>query len=222
MKAIAVRDGDTVRDYTLKPFGEFTIADWKRLCLPPVEGDEALYEEIRRYVGIPKATLRKLPMSQMDVLMSALADLRKEADMALNEASRLSEVWKDEGPNTIEFDGVTWRVPKSIDMDTVYGQWLDMDVALEGATHEPEVMAAICACLLVEEGKEYEGFHKTVERFESMPVRYAMMLTAFFLQQSERLKQAISRSMKRRVMSLRPLQEPEATYSMPGGEIGTD
>ena len=219
-KAIAVRDGDKVRTYPLKDFGDFTIADWKRLCLPPIEGDDAFFEEVRRYVGIPKATLMKLPMVEVDKLTTALAQVSKEAQEAKAEAERLADVWKDEGPNSIEFDGVQWRVPKALELDTVFGQWVDMDAALDGATHEPEVMAAICACLLVEEGKEYEGFHKNVERFDAMPVRTAMMLTAFFLQRSERLNNALLRSMQRRTMLLLPAQGQTVIASTNDGDGG--
>jgi hypothetical protein len=106
-------------------------------------------------------------------------------------------------------------------VETVYGQWVDMDIALEGAEHEPDVMASICACLLVEQGKEYEGYQKTRERFETLNVTMAMRLTAFFLSTSERLRTAIALSTSRRVMSLQHALDRVATASMPITKDGT-
>ena len=105
-------------------------------------------------------------------------------------------------------------------MDTVYGQWEDMDVLLEDATTEPEVMTAICAVLLVEQGKEYDGFHKTQERFETLPARVAMGLVAFFLTTSERLRVTIQQHTRRRVMSALQGLELRATFSTRGTVAG--
>ena len=219
-KAIAVRDGDRVRTYPLKEFSDFTIADWRAMCLPPIEeGDpDAFYETIRRYVGIPKATLRKLPMAEMDRLTTALAKMQQEAEEARVASDKVVETWATDGPKEITHEGITYTVPQDLERDTVFGQWVDMDAALEGATHEPEVMAAICACLLVEKGGEYEGFHKTVERFDSLPVRTAMALTAFFLQRSERLTASMLRCMQRRMMRLQQGSgQTEAPLTNDGG-----
>lgn len=217
---VRIKDGDKVREYPLRPFTEFTIADWKALCIPKAEGPDAFYEEVRRYVGIPKAALRRMSAADFDRITEALVTLRKDADEAQATSERIAGNWDEEGPRTIIHEGITYTVPQDLAQDTIYGQWVDMDLALDGATHEPEVMAAICACLLVEEGKEYEGFHTTLERFNTLPVRTAMMLTAFFFSKGERLRNALDRSMQRRMMSSRQGLGPKATSSTNDGEGG--
>ena len=207
--AVAITDTDgTRRTYNVPDFGELTIAEWKRLCIPThdAQGVEAVHEDLKRLTGIPLKHLRRLSVEQVEQLTNAYIALREQA------AKRQAEVDETNyaNPERITHDGITYVVPKDIDKEGTYGQWLDLQVAIDGATHEPEVMAAICACLLVEEGKEYEGFHKTLERFDTLPVRVAMGLTAFFFGSSERLANAISQSLTRRAMSLQPASEQEA------------
>lgn len=211
---VGITDEKGVRkEYRIPDFGEMTVAEWKRLCLPvhELEGKEAVHEELKRLTGIPLKHLRRLRPDQFDELIDAYVKLRKDA------ADREAEVDGIDfaNPDTIEHEGVTYTVPKDLAMETVYGQWEDMDVLLEGATTEPEVMASICAVLLVEKGKEYEGFHKSQERFETLPARVAMGLVAFFLTTSERLKATIQQHTKRRVMSALQGLGQEGTSSTP-------
>lgn len=217
---VGITDEKGVRkEYRIPDFGEMTVAEWKRLCLPvhELEGREAVHEELKRLTGIPLKHLRRLRPDQFDELIDAYVKLRKDA------ADREAEVDGIDfaNPDTIEHEGVIYTVPKDLAMETVYGQWEDMDVLLEGATTEPEVMASICAVLLVEKGKEYEGFHKSQERFETLPARVAMGLVAFFLTTSERLRIVIDQCMKRRVMSVLQGLGQGQTSSTPNYPVGT-
>ena len=209
----------TRKEYRVPDFGEMTVAEWKRLCVPVHEltGKDAVHEELKRLTGIPLKHLRRLRPDQFDQLVDAYVKLRQEA------ANREAEVDGVDfaNPDTITHDGVIYTVPKDLAMDTVYGQWEDMDVLLEDATTEPEVMTAICAVLLVEQGKEYEGFHRSQERFETLPARVAMGLVAFFLTTSERLRVTIQQHTRRRVMSALQGLELRATSSTRGTVAGT-
>ena len=223
--AIRIKDEEgNAREYRVPPWREWTIADWRRLCLPihDLTGLDAFHEELKRVSGIPLKYLRRLPAAEVDKLVDAILAIRNEAEAARNAADDIAKRWEADGPKVVEFDGTRWTCPASLDMGTTYGQWVDLDNALDGAQHEPEVMAAICACLLVEEGKEYEGYHLTLERFDRMPVAVAMQVCAFFLNSSERLRNAIARYTSRLAMSLQHvLGQAEATLTS-GTAHGTD
>ena len=193
---IAVREGDTVKEYKIPTFGEFTVAEWLRLCIPAntEEGEAKWMEEIKRMTGIPLKALRKLTISEYDKLVDAYVQLRTEA------SARQAEVQTDfTNPEFIEHEGVKYIVPKDLERESA-AQWIDLNAALDKADTEPEVMANICGCMLVPEGQEYAG--PITDKMHTLPVRTAMGITAFFLSRSERLRTSIDRSTKRRVMSL--------------------
>lgn len=193
---ISVKDGDVVKEYRVPSFDEFTIAEWVRLCLPEntEQGQAQLMEEVKRMTGIPLKALRRLPMGEFDRMCDAYVALRTEAALRQNEVGGVDFA----NPSTIEHKGVTYAVPTDLARDTITGQWVDLIACLEGKTHEPEVMEAICGRMLVPVGQQYDG---PVDMNE-LPVRVAMGLTAFFLGRSERLKTLIAEHSRRRLMSL--------------------
>lgn len=215
---IAVTDEKGVRrEYRVPEFGTLTVTEWVQLCKPSEhEGHEGLVEDLHRFSGIPKKHIRRLPPSEADNLIGALVKLRTEAEA--REAQVRGEDWRN--PQTIEHAGITYTVPQDLEHDTCFGQWMDLDAALEGVTTEAEAMADICAAMLVEQGREYEGLKANQERMRTLPARVAMGLTAFFLGGSERLKSAMLRCTSRLVMSrLRALGQ-EARISTQGTASG--
>jgi hypothetical protein len=215
--SITLNDTDgTAHTYTAKPFKEFTVNDWQRLCLPKneLEGIAALHEELKRWTGIPLKHLRRLPAPEVDKLVDALVEMRREAKASQDTPEPL--------PTVIDHAGKRWVMPTDLEQGTTYGQWVDMDLALDGAETEPEIMAAVCACLLVPEGEEYQGYHKTLDIMGTLPASTAMSILAFFLSKSDRLRNAIAHCMTRRVMSLLPEQGPEPTSTTSDTGTGTD
>ena len=200
------------REYRIPAYGEFTVAEWLRLCLPVNEEKDdrqRLDEDLRRMTGIPLAAWRRLRESERDKLVDAYVQLRIDA------ANRQQEVDAIDfrNPDRITHEGTTYAVPKDIDNEVTVGQWADLIGALDKATHEPEVYAAICGILLVPEGKEYDGPLTTT--MQTLPVRIALGVVAFFSGRSKRLRSELIRySMLQATSRLRGLL-PEGMPSIP-------
>jgi hypothetical protein len=210
-KAVAIIDTDgTRREYRIPSFGEMAVAEWRDFLIPINDANDPdrLHEDLRRLTGIPLKHLRRLTVDQMDALVDAYVQLREDAAKAQQEAEGTD--WTC--PTEIDHNGITYTVPQSIDKEATYGQWLDLHHASGGGTI-PEVTAAICACMLVPKGQEYEGYHKSLEAFDTLPVRKAMGLVAFFLTSSERLRTFFGQSLARAMMSLQQGQGQEAIPS---------
>ena len=210
---IAITDEEGKRrEYRIPAFGEFTVAEWLRLCLPINEEKDdrqRLDEDLRRMTGIPKTAWRRLRESERDKLVDAYVQLRIDA------ANRQQEVDAIDfrNPDRITHEGTTYAVPKDIDNEVTVGQWADLISALDKATHEPEVYAAICGILLVPEGKEYDG--PLTETMQTLPVRIALGVVAFFSGRSKRLRSELIRySMLQATSRLRGLL-PEGQPSIP-------
>lgn len=208
---IAIDDNGTRREYRVPTFAEFTIADWHRLCLPEntEEGQAQLMEEVKRMTGVPMRLLRKMPAKEFDKLTDAYVKLRTEAD------ARKAEVEAESftNPGKIEHGGITYIVPKDIDDSITAGQYADLLAAVEKNTTDPELYATLCGTLLIPEGKEYDG--PFTDAMQTLPVRIAMGLSAFFFERSQRCRTALAHYFRCRVTSLLPVQEPEAAPSTP-------
>lgn len=197
---IAVTDEEGKRrEYRIPAYGEFTIAEWLRLCLPvndEKDERERLNEDLRRMTGIPKTVWRQLRESDRDKLIEAYVDLRIQA------ANRQQEVDAIDfkNPERITHEGVTYTVPADIDNEVTVGQWGDLIAALDKAEHEPEVYAAICGILLIPEGDRYRG--PLTDRMQTLPVRIALGVSGFFSGRSARLTKELDRYSMRQVMSL--------------------
>lgn len=201
-----VDESGAERQYRIPDFGELTVAHWRELCQPN-EVDDALIEDLKRYSGIPKKTLLRLRPAQVDELIAALVSVRADAEARAMEVS--GEDWSN--PTTIIHEGVTYTVPQDLERDTCFAQWVDLDLAIDKVDNDADCMADICAALLVEQGKEYEGMHVTSPRFETLPARVAMGLTAFFLGRSERLRSVMARYTHRLLTSRLRTLVPDGT-----------
>lgn len=207
------------REYRIPDFGILTVEQWMEMSKPhEQEGHDGLIEDLHRFSGIPKKHIRKLPPGEADKLIEALVKLRTDAEA--RDAEVRGEDWRN--PATIEHDGITYTVPQDLEQDTCFGQWMDLDAALEGVTTEAEAMLDICAAMLTEQGKEYEGLKVNQHRMRTLPARVAMGLTAFFLGRSGRLKSAMRRCMSRLVMSRLRALGLGAPTSTPSIASGTD
>lgn len=206
------------REYRVPDFASLTVAQWREMRKPSdATGHDALIEDLHRFSGVPKKHLRKLPPGEADKLIEALVKAQQEAEARAAEVN--GEDWRN--PLTITHEGITYTVPQDLERDTVFGQWMDLDAALQGAESDADIMADICAAMLVEEGKEYPGLTANLDRMQTLPARVAMGLTAFFLPRSERLRSAIHQYSMRRVTSLLQGQGQEAASSTTGTPSGT-
>jgi hypothetical protein len=217
MAHIRLHDPDTgkYQDYRIKDFGELTIADWYTLTNPPIaEGIselEASYELIQRWAAIPKAKLRRMRPADVEVLMSALGKMLGEATKARTDAFTPEA--------TFTYDGVTYTVPQNVEADTTFGQWADLNARLENLTADVDMLPVVLACLLVEEGKEYDGadLDTRIDAFRAMPVHYALKLTAFFFASGSRLQSVMTQYLSKRLIYVLQQLEPVLTELQAAG-----
>jgi len=209
-KLIRLHDADgTSHDYRILPFEDLTIADWYAITNPPIDPGtteaEATYELIRRWVRIPKTKLRRMKPADVEALVSALGTMLGQATKA-----RMDEFMPEA---TFTWGGTTYVVPQNIEADTTFGQWADINARLETMTSDVDMLPVILACLLVEEGKEYDGsdLDVRISAMRAMPVEYAMKLSAFFLSSGTRLQSVMSQHLSRSLMLGLQLLQQEAS-----------
>lgn len=200
------------QDFNIKPFDELTVADWYAITNPPIEEGvsemEATYKLIQRWVGIPKAKLRRMPPAEVERLVTALGTMLGEATKAK------MDQFTPEG--TFTHDGVTYTVPQNIEADTTFGQWADINSRLEGLTVDADMLPVICAVLLVPDGQEYDGadLDARIEAMKALPAAYALRLTAFFFASGNRLQSVMNQYLSRKLTSaLQVLQQELSVLS---------
>jgi hypothetical protein len=207
---IEVQDGDKLRTYTLKPFGEVTIADWRKLGqLGDLEGLEArdkLVEVVKALTGIPMTKLRRVPAKQMEQLLDMAGDIM--AAVALQRENT-------EVPASFTLHGVTYTVPQDVEGGTTFGQYEDLNnVLMPKCEVEADIFQAVCAALCLPEGTEYDGstVMARMEAFNDLPIQTAMLVSAFFFDRSETFRSAVDRCTKTfltlRLQALEPTPEP--------------
>ena len=207
--ALTEPDG-TRKEYRIPTSGEFTVAEWLRLCLPINEAPtdrERIDEDLRRMTGIPKTAWRRLREAERERLVDAYVQLRIEAAKRQEEVDAIDY----RNPERITHEGITYRIPQDVDNEVTVGQWADLIAALDKADHEPEVYAAICGTLMVPEGEEYT--QPLTDRMQSLPVRIALGVSGFFCERSARLRSELDRYSMRRVTSLLQELQQEAMPS---------
>jgi len=210
-------------DLEVKDFEELTVADWYTIVHPPLEQGvddmEANYQIIQRWTGITPDVLRSWRPASVEQLMGALGQLLGKATKA-----RLDE-WTPDG--TFTWGGTTYTVPQVIEADTTFGQWADLNARLEGITADVDMLPVILACLLVEEGKAYDGtaLDARIAAFRDMPAHYALKLTAFFFASGSRLQDAMNHYTSKRLSSALQALQPvlsELSSATAGSAPSTD
>jgi len=204
------------QDFRIKDFDDLTIADWYTITNPPIpEGTtelEASYELIQRWASIPKAKLRRMRPADVEVLMSALGKMLGEATKA-----KMDDFTPEA---TFTHDGITYAVPQNVEAETTFGQWADLNARLEGLTVDADMLPVVLACLLVEQGKEYDGadLDARIDAMRALPAAYALKLTAFFFASGTRLPDVMNRYLNRKLMSALQQLQQELTALQPDGD----
>lgn len=201
------------RQYRVPDFASMTIAQWREVSQPHEGGD---LEDLHHFSGVPIDVLKRLSVAQGEVLMDALIKAKIEAEKRAIEVNGEDYL----NPQEITHEGITYTVPQDLERDTVFGQWVDLQAATDGATTDAECMADICAALLVEKGKKYEGLTVNLERLQTLPARVAMGMTAFFLGRSERLRNVMARYSSRHLMSQLLTQGQDGSSTKTGTDPG--
>lgn len=207
---IEIQDGDKTRTYTLKPFPEVTIADWRKVGqlgeLEGMEEREKLVEIVKALTGIPMTKLRRVPAKQMEQLLDMAGDI-----MAAVAVQRENT----EVPESVTLHGVTYTVPRDVENGTLFGQYEDLNnVLMPKCEVEADIFQAACAALCLPEGTEYDGdtVMARMEAFNDLPIQTAMLVSAFFFDRSETFRSAVDRCTKTflitRLRALEPTPEP--------------
>lgn len=199
MTAITITDKGTgkVRSYAVRGIEALTLREWMDIVhppeVPPASELDATIDLIHRWVKVPKPDLLRLSVGEMDRLVTALGNLIGKA------AAFRIEGWKP--PTTYEWAGVTYTIPQNIEAETTFGQWADLNAALEKLDNDADMLPVVMAHLLVEEGKDYDGSltDAKAEAFKDCPIEVPIGLHSFFLGSGNRYKDAMSRFMNRRV-----------------------
>lgn len=199
MKSIRIIDKGTgkARTYAVRGIEALTLREWMDIVhppeVPPASELDATIDLIHRWVKVPKPDLLRLSVGEMDRLVTALGQLIGHA------AAYRVESWRP--PLTYEWAGVTYTIPQNIEADTTFGQWADLNAALEKLDNDADMLPVVMAHLLVEQGKDYDGSltDAKAEAFKDCPIEVPIGLHSFFLGSGNRYSDAMSRFMNRRV-----------------------
>ena len=187
---------DTV--YTVRDFDELTLSDYRRLTAVEVvdfERDlDAMYSLVQAYTGIGEKKLNTRPMAEVQAVFDhVLAEVAKAIEVSRAFASKVEADDSYVPPDTVNIGGVSYRVPKDLELDTVAGQWADW-MRWDPPTHEADLVIEALAFLLVEDGKAYQGTSKEKhEAISECPITLGFDLCAFFFAKSERFRSVTSR-----------------------------
>lgn len=203
------------KQFTLKSPDEVTLGDWADLTNIEVTGEDDIdrdIELVKRHTKIPKKLLRRLPPSEADKLIAAVADIMSEAK---DIRSREFEV-----PTEYTFKGVTYTVPHDLEKQCVSGQWWDLQKTKE-VKHEAECIARCLGALLVPVGQEYDGLVSVrAQAFMGMKLADAFGMSAFFFDRSERYRNATSH-LSKLLVSYANHKRSAALRNLPKGTAST-
>lgn len=181
------------RKVRIRDAGDLTLADWKLLA-PSEPTSDATFTALAVFTGIPIEDLNGYPLGGVRQIMDVVGE---ELAKAYNTAERFRANLKDDEstwtpPAKVEIDGIPYRVPVDVEMETVYGQWVDWS-RWEPPQHEADIIAEALAFLLVQEGKEYTGTTEgKIAEMMKAPMALAMDLCAFFFFNSEEFRHVMS------------------------------
>lgn len=185
-------DGKT---YRVKDYDELTLADWKRLTEirpPDTDRKERDYTValVAAHTGLPKSKIRKLSAASWDAMASAI---KETLDLAMaDHAKHYADGATWIPPETFDFAGIAYAVPRDLDTDMTTGQWFDLqDIAT--IEHQADAMHKCLSICLVPSGKTYAGSADNEAIFWDMRMVDAFAMSAFFFDSSERFRRAINR-----------------------------
>lgn len=182
----------------IRPASELTLRDWRTLT-PNEPGHDALLASFAVFLGLTPEQVDRIRYADMRNLQDIIA---KELGEAMRVSTAFAKAMSDDDstwtpPDTIDIDGVTYRVPRDVEMETTWGQWVDWE-GWNPPEHEADIVAEALAFLLVPVGETYSGTPRNkVERMLSCRMETAMELAAFFFAKSEGFRSAINQRSNR-------------------------
>lgn len=188
MNVIRLRFRDHHEDIEVKTFDELTIAEWEEISKPSQTGEDKA-DILYRMFGIPHEHGRRIVDREAMTLLKVHEDWIQEHSRAMelmasirdaceqSEDKRLdavTAVWKRMRPSIekVQAFGQTFTVPQNIGTEVNYGQWMNLQVAIDqrAVPPDPDVegdkgregttstqfYAAILACMLTNEAHPEE------------------------------------------------------------------
>ena len=214
---IEVLDKGRKRTFRVKAIDELNVREWADLMVPAMdlgEDPEAAYTHtlnlVKRHTGIPDDLLRRMPIGQVDAIITAMVGLVDDMNAATAEAKRIAKAWSEEGPNHWTWKGVTYTVPQNLETDTTFDQWMFIQAHLGRLQWEAQAMSVVCAALLIPKGEEWDNDEAAgrVALYDEAPALLPLRVASFFLSRSDRLRTAVEGSMSRMLTSkLRSLEQ---------------
>ena len=136
--------------YTAPEWDTITIGEFRAL-LESLKVSEQ--QAVSTFTGIPMKYVGKMNMAQVGEITTAIAELCAHA--AVGSAAFHEALTNDDGyvpPQTVTFGGKTFTVPFDLEMETVWGQWVDWE-GWQPPENEADYLAQSIAFMLVEEAE---------------------------------------------------------------------
>jgi hypothetical protein len=205
---IHLQDTDgTMHEYAVPTIDEVSVGQWMAAeALPKMDGTIAeqykyLYDLVEIFMGIPHERCRQIAWQDITTITNAIEQVTKQANLEREEGAFI--------PDTVEFQWVTYNVPKDFGQGLTVGQIVDILSRLETLETADAGIAVILAVMLTEPGKGYTSanLEQRIEAFKAFPCRMGIRLAAFFFVGSEPLSQGWDQFMQRILRSKLQLTE---------------
>lgn len=205
---IHLQDTDgTLHEYAVPTIDEVSVGQWMAAeALPKMEGTIAeqyryLYDLVEIFMGIPHERCRQIAWQDITTITNAIEQVTKQAKLEREEGAFI--------PDSVEFQGVTYTVPKDFGQGLTVGQVVDILSRLETLETTDAGIAVILAVMLTEPGKGYTSanLEQRIEAFKAFPCRMGIRLAAFFFVGSEPLSQGWDQFMQKILRSKLRLTE---------------
>jgi hypothetical protein len=205
---IHLQDTDgTLHEYAVPTIDEVSVGQWMAAeALPKMEGTIAeqyryLYDLVEIFMGVPHERCRQIAWQDITTITNAIEQVTKQAKLEREEGAFI--------PDSVEFQGVTYTVPKDFGQGLTVGQIVDILSRLETLETADAGIAVILAVMLTEQGKGYTSgnLEQRIEAFKAFPCRMGIRLAAFFFVGSEPLSQGWDQFMQRILRSKLRLTE---------------
>lgn len=199
--------------YTLKTFGELTLADYGKFHCEPwptdiVEEYEHAIEYISRTTGAPKTKLRRLPVGQVERL----------ATIAFAAMGKIKSAKEKDPGRSFTFRKQAYRIPDNLEAES-YQQWFDAEhTYLPACKTEMEAIATALSIFCLAEGEDYAAMNIQDRKalFMGLPCSIALGVSAFFFGRSKRYTKSINRCLNILRKSRLPWSVPGSTNTSEG------